>query len=214
MTIPNGPHCSKKETKQCQISQISSIPCTPSWVSKIQSDISCSNIMVLCIDTSIPKWNFWTSHPWARPTDMPSKSSRSSNKGCDNLGLEPLTTKERKGHPQPTEQRIEKRWTVSDNQYKPQAKKDTRKTKKDTWKWCDFHKSPWHNTTDCHSKKSLVAKVKASESDAYFDSETELEREDRSLTWNPVPPLLPPSSSLVNQTSQKKESTSSIHRCG
>ena len=37
--------------------------------------------------------------------------------------------------------------------------------------------------------------------------------EERSLTWNPVPPLLPPSSSLVNQTSQK-ESASSIHRCG
>jgi hypothetical protein len=85
--IPNGPHCGKKETKQCQISQISSIPCAPSWVSKIQSDIWCSSITVLYIDTSRPKWNFWTSHPWARPTDMPSKSSRSSNKRRDNLGL-------------------------------------------------------------------------------------------------------------------------------
>jgi hypothetical protein len=85
--IPNGPHCGKKETKQCQISQISSIPCAPSWVSKIQSDIWCSSIMVLCIDTSRLKWNFWTSHPWARPTDMLSKSSRSSNKRHDNLGL-------------------------------------------------------------------------------------------------------------------------------
>jgi hypothetical protein len=56
--IPNGPHCGKKETKQCQISQISSIPCTPRWVSKIQSDIWCSSIMVLCIDTSRLKWNF------------------------------------------------------------------------------------------------------------------------------------------------------------
>jgi hypothetical protein len=56
--IPNGPHCGKKETKQCQISQISSIPCAPSWVSKIQSDIWCSSITVLCIDTSILKWNF------------------------------------------------------------------------------------------------------------------------------------------------------------
>jgi hypothetical protein len=33
--IPNGPHCGKKETMQCHISQISSIPCAPSWVSKI-----------------------------------------------------------------------------------------------------------------------------------------------------------------------------------
>jgi hypothetical protein len=42
---------------------------------------------VLCIDTYRPKWNLWTSHPWARPTDMPSKSSRSSNKRHNNLGL-------------------------------------------------------------------------------------------------------------------------------
>jgi hypothetical protein len=38
-------------------------------------------------DTSILKWNFWTSHPWARPTDMSSKSDRSSNKRRNNLGL-------------------------------------------------------------------------------------------------------------------------------
>jgi hypothetical protein len=85
--IPNGPHYDKKETKQCQISQISSIPCALSWVSKIQSEIGCLSIAMLCIDTSRPKWNFWTSHPWARPTDMSSTSSRSSNKRCDNLGL-------------------------------------------------------------------------------------------------------------------------------
>jgi hypothetical protein len=85
--IPNGPHCGKKETKQCQISQVSSIPCAPRWVSKIRSDIWCSSITVLCIDTSRPKWNFWTFHPWARPTDIPSKLNRSSNKRRDNLGL-------------------------------------------------------------------------------------------------------------------------------
>ena len=50
--IPNGPHCSKKETKHCQISQISSIPCAPRWLSKIQSDIRCSSIATLYIDTS------------------------------------------------------------------------------------------------------------------------------------------------------------------
>jgi hypothetical protein len=85
--IPNGPHCGKKETKQCQISQISSIPCAPSWVSKILSDIWFSSIAVLCIDISTLKWNLCTSRSWARPTDIPSKSSRNSNKRCGNLGL-------------------------------------------------------------------------------------------------------------------------------
>jgi hypothetical protein len=85
--IPNGPHYGKKETKQCHISQISSIPCTPSWVSNIQSDIWFSSIMVLCIDTSIPKWNFWSSHPWVWPTNMLSKLRRISNKRRGNLGL-------------------------------------------------------------------------------------------------------------------------------
>jgi hypothetical protein len=83
----NGPHCSKKETKQCPSSQISSIPCAPSWVSNIPRDIWCSRIVVVFIDTYRPKWILWTSHPWVRPTDMSSKSSRSSNKRHDNLGL-------------------------------------------------------------------------------------------------------------------------------
>jgi hypothetical protein len=85
--IPNGPHCGKKETKKCQISQISSIPCAPIWVSNIRSNIWFSSITMPCIDTSRPKWNFCTSHPWAWPTDMLSKSSRSSNKRRDNSGM-------------------------------------------------------------------------------------------------------------------------------
>jgi hypothetical protein len=55
--------------------------------------------------------------------------------------------------------------------------KDTEKKKKDTKKWCDFHKIPWHNADDCRSKQSLVAEVKASESDADSDSEPEPKRE-------------------------------------
>jgi hypothetical protein len=85
--IPNGPHCGKKETKQCHISQIYFTPCAPRWVSKIRSEIRCSSIAVLCIDTYKPKWNLWTSHTLAWPTDMSSKLSRSSNKICDSLGL-------------------------------------------------------------------------------------------------------------------------------
>jgi hypothetical protein len=170
---------------------------------------------VVCIDTSRPKWSFWTSHPWARPTDMSSKSSRSSNKRRDNLGLgTPHSKSQERAGPNPQKKGQRKDGQPQDNQSKPQAKKDTRKTKKDIRKWCDFHKSPWHNTVDFRSKKSMVAEVKASESDAVLTLSQNQKGGDGSLTQNPVLPLLPPSSSPVNQTSQRKASTFFIHRCG
>jgi hypothetical protein len=81
-----------------------------------------------------------------------------------------------KGSPYPPNKGQRKDGQYQDNQPKPQAKKDTRKTNQDTNKWLDFHESPWHNTIDCRSKQSLVAEVKASKSNVDYDFETELER--------------------------------------
>jgi hypothetical protein len=54
----NGPHCGRKETKQCSSSQISVIPCAPIWASRILSQIWCSSITMVCIDTYSDKMEF------------------------------------------------------------------------------------------------------------------------------------------------------------
>jgi hypothetical protein len=60
-----------------------------------------------------------------------------------------------------------------ENQSKTQEKKGHGKTKKDTRKWCDFHKIPWHNTDECHSKQSLVAEIKDKEPNPDSESDSE-----------------------------------------
>ena len=67
---------------------------------------------------------------------------------------------------------------------KPQAKKNTSKTKKDTGKWFKFHKSHTHNTSEYQAKHSLVAELKASESDPGFDSESQPDKGTNK--WNQI----------------------------
>ena len=60
-----------------------------------------------------------------------------------------------------------------ENQSKTQEKKGHGKTKKDTGKWFDFHKSPCHNTDECRSKQSLVAEIKDKEPNPDSKSDSE-----------------------------------------
>jgi hypothetical protein len=72
--------------------------------------------------------------------------------------------------------------------------------KKDTGKWCDFHKIPWHNTNEFHSKQSLVVEIK--EKYLNLDLESDLENNGRRKIIN-----IEPTAIVVTATIQPKEPT-------
>jgi hypothetical protein len=120
----------------------------------------------LYTDTSKLKWIFWTSHHSVLLIDMLLKSSRnlSTRTNGSSGSANPQQPKYEKDDP--NKQSLE-------NQSKPQEKKGHGKMKKDTGKWCDFHKIPWHNTDECHSKQSLVANIKDKEPNPDSESDSE-----------------------------------------
>jgi len=90
---------------------------------------------------------------------MLSISSRNLNKISETFYIQ-IQSKEKA--PQTAEERKKPRKHDPGQPAEVASKKNTAKTKKDTRKWCEFHKSPTHNTSECQAKKSLVANLKAS----------------------------------------------------
>jgi heme-binding NEAT domain protein len=83
----------------------------------------------------------------------------------------PSQPKQGKGNPNPHSKGPSQDGHPQEHPSKPQHKKGNEKTKKDTGKWCEYHKSPWHNTDECCSKQFLVAELKASNSDSESNPE-------------------------------------------
>jgi hypothetical protein len=122
--------------------------------------------MGLYTDTSKLKWIFWTSHHSVLLIDMLLKLSRNlSTRTNGNSGLQI--------HNNQSMTKTARTNSLPKTSPRSQEKKGHGKTKKDTEKWCEFHKSPWHNTDECRSKQSLVAEIKDKEPNLDSESDSE-----------------------------------------
>jgi hypothetical protein len=83
--------------------------------------------------------------------------------------------KKAKGAPKPQNKGQSQGMVAQENLPNPQANNNTMNLKKDMRKWCELHKISTHNTSECRAKQSLVAEMRASESDACSDAKSEPE---------------------------------------
>jgi hypothetical protein len=86
--------------------------------------------------------------------------------------------------------------------------------KKDTGKWCGFHKIPWHNTDECCSKQSLVAEIKEKEPDLDSKSDSENNGRRQIIDADPTTTVATTTIQQKNQQILKKGSAFFIHICG
>jgi hypothetical protein len=87
-----------------------------------------------------------------------------------------MNQKKAKGAPKPQNKGQSQGMEAQDNLPKTQENNNTAKPKKDTGKWCEFHKSSTHNTSEYWAKQSLVAEMRASKSDACSKTKSEPEK--------------------------------------
>ena len=76
------------------------------------------------------------------------------------------------GAPKPQNQGYSQGMVTQEKLTNPQAKSNIVKPKKEAGKWCEFHKSPTYNTSECQDKQSLMAEIKDYESDAYSNTKS------------------------------------------
>ena len=70
--------------------------------------------------------------------------------------------KQAKGAPKTQNQGHSQGMVTQENFSNPKKNRNTVQSKKEQRKWCKFHKSPTHNTSEFQAKQSLVAEIKAS----------------------------------------------------
>jgi hypothetical protein len=146
---------------------------------------------------------------------MLSKSSKNLSRGISrSLDLNASQQKQGKGSPNTQNKGQSKDGQPQDNQSKPQTKKGNGKMKKDTGKWCEFHKIPWHNTDECCSKQSLVVEMKASESDPGSDSDSEPDKGKWIIDAEPSATVATTKIQPNEPEEWRKVSTFFTRRCG
>jgi len=72
-----------------------------------------------------------------------------------------VNPKQGEGAPKPQNKGQSQGGVAQENLPKLQENNNIMKLK-DTRKWCEFHKSSTHNTSECRAKQSLVSELKAS----------------------------------------------------